>query len=199
MMFKVLSEKSQDRILVRVKVPSSGKQPTIAPSDSRPKNYMTLHSVAKSLGLEAATLLKLLDCLRIILDKNSPLSEKFGGEIDIGLNLINRQSLMIVPELVICQKLEEGWQPNRGYFESIEFAEEAVDLIKRYAAKFPFLVKKLNESPNRFQYLSKDFVDHSRPQEDPNLQIISVYGWLLKQKTSSLIQVPINSKVLYKS
>lgn len=154
------------------------------------ETYLPIQEIAILLKLRQDTVLAVLDSLKVLLDSHSELFEQFGPHIDIGLNLISRDYYRIVPELVICKKLEGGYTPNRRFIEYLEFSEDVLKILKDYQSSFPNVFNYL-EKKWKPMYHAKDF-----NEKDPNLEIVKVYGWILRQNTSSLIQVPINSKVI---
>jgi len=187
-------EKNLEKLKVKIQKIASNAIVLQSEKNPKPNNYIPLKDICIILNIKVHTALTILDSLRVNLDQKSELFEKFGAQIDIGLNLINQQTLKIVPELVICKKLEQGWQPDRGYFEVLEFSKEALDMMKNYQEKFPKVMAFINNSKSpKSQYNASDF---DKGPLDPNIEIIKIYVWLVKQNTSSLAQVPINSKVL---
>ena len=195
---KVVSVDEKNKQKLRIKVQKNASEILEKPNlvKDQPKNYVPLEKVCHILKLEIPTAMILLDSLRVNLDSKakSVFYDKFGDYLDIGLNLINQQTLKIVPELIICKKLEKGRAYTRNYLELLELSVEAVELLKSYKENFGCIIETINNRPKAFDipYRATDF---KSTDKDPNVEIIKVYTWLLGQKTSTLAQVPINSKV----
>ena len=188
---KIIGKTDQNLIKIRVKA-SSTNQIVLEKQKDKLKKYLKIKEISKLLKIELQTILIILDSLIVELDPKSDLGEKFGSKLDIGLNLINIEMFQIVPELVICKQLEDGRAPMKSYFELLELSEEAVELIKKYQINFPNIVSYINTRP-KFYYHAREF--YTSKGKDANKEIIKIYGWLLREKTSNLAQVPINSKV----
>ena len=138
-------EKNPEKLRVKIQKPATFAFVAEENKNPKPKNYMRLNEVCRVLNIEIQTALAILDSLPILLFEDSELCERFGKVIDIGLNLINKHTLKIVPELVICKKLENGRDPHRGYLEFLEFSEEAFALLSKYKENFPNIVSKINQ------------------------------------------------------
>ena len=191
---KIIGKGDKNQIRIRVKA-SSINQMVFVEQKEKQKNYLHIKEISEMLKIELQTILIILDSLIVELDPKSDLGEKFGKQLDIGLNLINVKMFQIVPELVICRKLEDGKAPMKRYFEILELSVEAVELLKKYQINFPNIVSYINTRP-KFYYTAKEF-STNKEGLDANKEIIKIYGWLLREKTSNLAQVPINSKVKY--
>lgn len=189
---KETSHENKDNLKVFVKKSFSKPMNFFTKKKEKENNYIPLIEIGKMLKTDIFTILTVLDSLKIIMDSKSPLFNEFGGQIDIGLNLISQDFFQIVPEMVICKKLEEGSAPKRWYFEYLAFSEEAVKILKEYHQNFPKIFHVINDNRKKI-YQSVDFF-----KENSNLEIVKIYGWLLRQNTSTLAQVPINSKVFFK-
>ena len=138
-------EKNPEKLRVKIQKPATFALVAEENKNPKPKNYMRLGEVCSVLKIYIDTALTILDNLPILLFEDSELCERFGKQINIGLNLINKKTLGIVPELVICKKLEDGRDPHRGYLEFLEFSEEAFALLSKYKENFPNIVAKINE------------------------------------------------------
>ena len=137
-------EKNPEKLRVKINKPATFAIIAKENNNPKPRNYVRLNEVCNALKIEIQTALTILDSLPVLLFEDSELCERFGKQIDIGLNLINQKSFKIVPELVICKKLEDGRDPHRGYFEVLEFSEEAFALLTKYKENFPTVVTKIN-------------------------------------------------------
>lgn len=187
---KEINPENRDNLKVLVKKGLSKTMNFFTKTKEKENNYIPLTEISKFLGTDIFTILTVLDSLKVIMDSKSPLYNEFGCQIDIGLNLISQDFFQIVPEMVICKKLEEGSAPKRWYFEYLAFSEEAVNILKEYYKNFPRIFQVINDGNKKKIYQSIDFF-----KENSNLEIVKIYGWLLRQNTSTLAQVPINSKV----
>ena len=159
------------------------------------KEYYSIKLVAETLGYKLSTILNICDSLLITLDKNY--SDKFGDKLDLGLNLINRYEWKIVPELIICRNYELIIRENGGnndyrFFDSIEIAKEAFDLIKEYNRLFPELFQKV-ETERKKAFFSLELFKES----DSSLKILNHFIWLIGQKNAQLSLMPLNSKVFF--
>lgn len=137
-------EKNPEKLRVKIKKPATFAFLAEENTNPKPKNYLRLSEVCSVLKIEIHAALTIMDNLPILLYEDSELCERFGKQIDIGLNLINKKTLKIVPELVICKKLENGRDPHRGYLEFLEFSEEAFALLSKYKENFPNIVSIIN-------------------------------------------------------
>lgn len=190
---KIIGTVQNNKVKIIVHKSSSTTINSIEKHNEKKKSYIPLKLFCKMLNVEISTILIILDSLIVNLSQKSDLFDKFGATIDIGLNIINKDFLRIVPELVICKKIEEGFCPNKRDFELIELSEETVDLVKEYQKNFPSIFAFINAHP-RLYYNATDFQEKNS-KFDANVEIVKIYVWIMKQINSSLVQVPLNSKV----
>jgi hypothetical protein len=62
--------------------------------------FYSLQYFADQCGVSAKVLLAVLGSVVISVDKNSESGKKLSNKIDVGLNLVNINSNMIVPEMI---------------------------------------------------------------------------------------------------
>ena len=76
-------------------------------------------------------LMKILESVLISLDEKDP-NNKLVSTIDLGLNLINRKSGLLVSELCRIPGTSISKDDYFEEFEKLELSEQAVILIKNY-------------------------------------------------------------------
>ena len=160
-----------------------------------PMNYISIMEVCKSLKLHLPTILILLDSIIVSLDPSSETFAKF-EKVDIGLNLLNKDKLYMVPGLIICknsQELQNGYIPNQKLCENLELCEGVVKLLYNYHENFEDIVKIINKLQKKEFTSSEFFPDKSK---DSYIEIMRVYVWLVSQNKSQLSQEPMNSEVI---
>mmetsp|Transcript_41689 Transcript_41689/g.37090 ORF Transcript_41689/g.37090 Transcript_41689/m.37090 type:complete len:425 (+) Transcript_41689:2473-3747(+) len=158
--------------------------------------YRSVNDVANSIGVKLEVLLTLLDSVVVKTETDQNKESIYPEKFDLGLSLINKKNHTIVPELIICHELDKQKPKGRKVFPHFQMAPEAVEIIKEYSAKFRLVIKAIEQKLDEMDPtpISASYIFPG--SENPNLEVLQVYIWIMKSELSTLVLANKASKVI---
>ncbi|EAS07144.2 XRN 5'-3' exonuclease amine-terminal protein (macronuclear) [Tetrahymena thermophila SB210] len=165
--------------------------------------FITLKFLSFKLQLSQDVLLDILDSFSIKIEPNLPSANKLPKMLDVGLNIIRRHLNEVVPELARINEASQNISGREKYqqFRELELSPSLVKLIIEYYNAYPkifaFVAKlsQLRKKDKNANFYSGQI--WSKEGQDPNIELVKLYIWLMKKKESQFCSSTVASKVMH--
>ncbi|KAL4436223.1 hypothetical protein ABPG74_018207 [Tetrahymena malaccensis] len=165
--------------------------------------FITLKFLSFKLQLSQEVLLDILDSFSIKVEAALPSANKLPKMLDVGLNVIRRHLNEVVPELARINEASQNISGREKYqqFRELELSPSLVKLIIEYYNTYPKIfayvakLQQLKKKDKNANFFSSQI--WNKEGQDPNIELVKLYIWLMKKKESQFCSSTVASKVMH--